>query len=307
VKHSTTTTFALAITLSALAILSGAYYWPVQDAYHPLNYGWNGCSAIAETPNSTLILSYHEKLPEKPLLAIIGPTLPFSTLDGAVVRNYLENNGTVLLADNFGSGNSLLKELNVSARFAGKPLADIYAYSKNPRFPFVSDFLPNAITFNVTVVMLDHPSFLEVDNSTDLTTFAFSSPFSFIDEHDTGQLAQNVSIRAYPVMALTHVGNGSLILISDPDMFINDVIGLFDNMRVFENLVNSTGGAPMFDVAHLANAPMTSLRLTVKDAISKLGPFVLSNTYVQIALVTLLVGIGLPLQLLRRFRRKRQE
>ena len=287
-------------------MLSASYYWPIEDSYHPLNKRWNGCSEIASaTKNTTLLLSYGKELPKNWTLAIIGPSLPFSASDGRIIRKYLEENGTVLLADDFGSGNSLLEELNVSVRFAGKPLADIYAYSRNPNFPLVSGFFPSPLSDSVSVVILDHPSFLQIGDPSQATVLASSSPFSFIDVQGSGKPAQNESVDSYPVMAYTHVGSGSLVLVADSGMFINEMIGLYDNMRLFENVVRAGGGYLILDVAHLANAPLTNTRLTVKNTVDGLIRFAQASIYVQALLVLLVLIVSLPLQLLRRAKRRK--
>jgi len=287
-------------------MLGASSYWPIRDSYHPLNNGWNGCSSIASvSKNTTLLFSYGQELPKNSTLAIIGPSLSFSASDGAVIRDYLERNGTVLLADDFGSGNSLLQELNVSVRFAGKPLADLYAYSKNPSFPLVSDFEPSPISHNVSVVVLDHSSFLEVGNSSQVTVLASSSSFSFIDVQGNGRPAQNESINSYPVMAYTHIGPGSLVLIADSGMFINEMIGLYDNLRLFENVVRASGAFLVFDLAHLANAPLTNMRLLVRNTVGRLIGFAQASMYVQGLLVLLVLLVSLPIQRLRRANRRR--
>jgi hypothetical protein len=287
-------------------MLGASSYWPIQDSYHPLNNDWNGCSEIASaSKNITLLFSYGQELPKNSTLAIIGPSLSFSASDAAIIRNYLERNGTVLLADDFGSGNSLLQELNVSVRFTGKPLADLYAYSKNPSFPLVSDFSPSPISDNVSVVVLNHPSFLQIGNTSQVTILASSSPFSFIDLQGSGTPAQNESINSYPVMAYTHIGPGSLVLIADSGMFINEMIGLYDNMRLFENVVSAGGGGFLvFDLEHLAGAPLTNMRLLVKNTLGRLIGFARASIYVQGLFVLLVVLVSLPIQRLRRANRR---
>lgn len=287
-------------------MLSASYYWPIQDPYHPLNNDWNGCSEIAsKTKNPTLLLSYSRALPRNSTLVIIGPSLLYSVADGTIIRNYLASNGTVLLADDFGSGNSLLEELNVSARFAGKPLADLYAYSKNPTFPLVSGFSNSALSDNVSVAILDHPSFLDIRDSSQITVLASSSPFSFIDVQGDGKPAQNESINSYPVIALVHVGTGSLVLVANAGMFLNEMIDLYDNARLFANVVRAGGGSLLFDVAHLANAPLTSTRIMIKNSLDAFIRFAQASTYFQALVVVLVVAASLPFQLVRLAKRRK--
>jgi hypothetical protein len=303
--RTSTRSIALAAVLSVLVMLPAAYYWPIEDPYHPSNVGWNGCSEIASNKNATLLQSYNQELPTNSTLVIIGPSLPYSVKDSTIIGNYLRSRGTVLLADDFGSGNSLLEELNVSARFAGKPLADLYAYSKGPAFPLANVFSNSSVLDNASVVILDHPSFLDIGDSSQVTVLASSSPFSFIDLQGNGKPVQNESVRSYPVIAYVHVGAGSLVLISDASMFINEMIGLYDNSRLFASILKIGGGSLLFDVAHLSHAPLTNMRLAIKDYLGGLARFARANIYLQAGLVVLIFALSLPFHLVRRVRRRK--
>jgi hypothetical protein len=306
VKTSIARSLALAITLSLLVMLVVSYYLPIEDPYHPLNENWNGCSEIASAANTARLLpSYSQELPRNSTLVIMGPSLPFSASDAKIVRDYLQRNATVLLTDDFGSGNSLLEALNVSARFDGKPLADLYAYSKNPTFPLVSDFSNSPLSDNVSVVILDHSSFLDIHDPSQVTVLATSSPFSFIDIQGNGRPALNESVQSYPVMAYTRIGAGSLVIIADASIFINDMIGLYDNARLFSNIVHIAGGTVLFDVAHLANAPLTSMRVSTKNLLDELVHSAQANVYLQAFLVVLVFAVSVPFQLVRREKRRR--
>lgn len=299
----------LAAALSAILALSSAYYWPITDAYHPLNPGWDGCNKVAKTSRSTMLFSYDEPIMNaSSLLAIIGPATQFSERESGAVRRFLEAGGTALLADDFGTGNSLLEALNVSARFSNEPLADLLYYSRDPRFPLVFDFSPSPITYNITTILMDRPSYIESVDSSQMVELARSSPFSFVDFRGDGQPASNETIKSYPVMASVSVGEGLLVLISDPGMFTNDLIDLYDNMQVFRNMLKIGDGSIIFDVAHLQNAPMTDGRVMFKNAVdSTRSGLLLSEigVYVQFV-VALAVVLGLLLVIVRRSRRESQ-
>jgi len=204
--------------------------------------------------------------------------------------SFLEGGGTVLLADDYGSGNSLLQNLNVKARFAGKPLADLYFYSKAPSFPIITDFTPNPVTRNLTSVIMDHPTYLEILDPTTLTVLALSSPFSFIDSLNNGTLPLNESTQSYPVIASSPVGKGLLVLVANAYAFTNEMIGLYDNRLLFSNLLKAANGTVAFDLAHLKKAPLTDYRIAFRNA---LGTWVtsLNSTIAQLALTATLVAV----------------
>jgi hypothetical protein len=296
---------AAGVALSAVLMLSVGYYWPIQEAYHPLNQDWNGCSRIAGlTANTTLLMSYDKPLPNATsLLAIIGPSVNFTKRESSNIRKFLDYGGVVLLADDFGTGNSLLEGLNVSARFSHEPLADLYYYGKNPDFPIITGFSPSLATDNLGAIVLDRPSYISTGNSSSVTKIGSSSPFSFIDPSGNGRPSTNETINSYTVLATVRIGSGPLLLVADPSMFINDMIGLYDNMRLFQNALRMSDGSVIFDTAHLARAPLTDWRIMLKDEFSslRLGK---TGMYLPVAVVAALV-LAFSIQLLRLARRNR--
>jgi len=299
VKLRRARSLAFAAVLSALLVLSVAYYWPIQEAYHPLNLDWNGCSRIANTTqNTTLLLSYDRPLPNATsLLAIVGPSIDFTRDESFKIGKFLEGGGVVLLADDFGTGNSLLGALNVSALFSKKPLADLYYYSRDHSFPLITDFSPSPATDNLTAIVLNRPSHIEIGNSSLVTKIGSSSPFSFIDFSGEGKSLANETVDSYPVLVSVKIGRGLLLLVADPSMFINDMIGLYDNMRLFQNALKMGGGSVIFDTAHLARAPLTNWRIMLKDRFNslRLGK---ESMYIPLLVVMILV-LSFSFQLLR--------
>ena len=297
---------ALVVALSGVLMLSIAYYWPVQEPYHSLNYGWNGCSKIADTTqNTTLIFSYDKIPPERALLAIIGPGTEFSKSEGLAIQRFLESGGTVLLADDFGTGNGLLQRLGVAARFSGKPLADLLYYDRQWSFPLITDFSPSQVTTNITTIIMDSPSYIELGNSSQLTVLAMSSTFSFIDMNRGNQPAVNTTLNSYPVIASVSVAKGILVMISDPGIFVNEIVDLYDNMRLFRNLLAIGEGSLFLDVAHLSKAPLTDARIDFINAVDSIRNFLLYSmlgAFVQSA-VTIAIILTLSIEILRKTRR----
>ena len=237
-----------------------------------------------------LLYSYAIPLPNATaLIAIIGPRIPFQSSETDVLRSFLESGGTVLLADDFGTGNGLLQSLNVSARFSGQAIADLYFYSRTPSFPLVSDFVPDPVNSNVTALIMDHPTYIEILNSALVKAIAFSSPFSFIDLHNNGTLLPNENTQPYPVIATTHIGTGLLVMVANANMFDNELINLFNNQLMFRNLLRIAPGTTTFDLAHLQSAPLTNPRINFRKE------FDLWLTVLQSSLVEGLVAAGLIL------------
>jgi hypothetical protein len=70
-----------------------------------------------------------------------------------------------------------------------------------------------------------------------------------------------------PVIANTDLGEGTIIVISDSSIIINGMIGLDDNYKLIENIINlATSSSDVYlDQSHI---PVSNL-LTVKDQINK--------------------------------------
>ena len=294
-----------ALLFSLLIIGSVSYSAPISEPYYPLNDGWNGCSQIYEmTPGPELLYSYQTPLPNHTaLITIIGPTIPFLSSETAELRSFLQNGGTVLLADDFGTGNGLLQSLNVSARFSGQALADLYFYSRTPSFPLVSDFVPDPLTSNVTALILDHPTYIEILNPALVKVVALSSPFSFVDLHNNDTLSPNENTQAYPVIATTHIGGGLLVLVANSNMFDNELINLFNNQLFFRNLLRIASGTTVFDLAHLRSAPLTNPRITFRKELDT-SLTLLYSTVVQGSVVAALILVFAGIFLVMDRRRK---
>jgi len=294
---------ALAGIFTILIATAFAYYLPIQDPYHPLNTSWNGCSELFQMyGNTTLLSSYDEAMPSGSLLAIMGPNLEFTTHDASVIHAFLDAGGTVLLADNFGTGNLLLEALGVNVRISGKPLADLYFYTRNPEFPITYDFSPSPLTANLTAIVFNHPSYLVAANSS-ATILASSSPFSFIGLNQ-GHPVANESAASYPVIAISTVGKGSLIVIADPNIFTNEMLSLLDNTLLFRNLMKGHSHL-IIDVAHLRNAPLTSYRIQLKEEFDLTRNFLfLSQTGIYLQWLSLVaIILGFSLEIARRMRK----
>lgn len=305
-KLTSSKSIALGVVLSAIFMGLVANYWPIQDAYHPLNVDWNGCSDIIGTAqNATILATYAEPLPNGiSLLAIVAPSKEFRTNEASALLGFVKSGGILMLADDAGSGNSLLRALNVSVRFEGNSIADLLYYSIDTRFPVVVDFSPSPITANVSSIILNHPSYLEIQNSSLVQVLAHTSPFSFID-HGTHKPSSNETLQQYPVIAETEIGRGKLVLIADPRMFTNEMIEVADNMHLFRNLLNLGGGDLLFDTAHLAAAPLTDLRLGMRQWVSSTYILFSHETLYMPILLVIVLALGVSLEAIRLGRRRR--
>ena len=204
-----------------------------------LSTEWNGCSqfakVLAERGNLVWIMYPYNTLDldEKGVLIVVGPDVDFSSLEIDAVSNFLNRGGTLLLADDFGTANTLIAGLGIDGKFYDRPLGDIF-YCKRADFPVVARIEDQKLSYGVEKLVLNVPSVITGSEGE-----AFSSKVSVVGGKR----------RSYPIMAETRYGEGRVILLSDPDIVINDMMA--ENRNFVENLVAYLGSDLFyFDDAH---------------------------------------------------------
>ena len=265
---------AIAIVLVAATLVIVSMTAPVVSTttdFSIYNTGWNGTSKLAiltyqvgkfvptfristNGADVTIANTGLEQLtldPASSSLIIIGPTKAFSQTDGAVVGNFVRAGGVLFLADDFGKGNSLLERMGATSRFSGSLVIDL-AYEKRPEFSVCFDIRPSALTNNVSTMLLNYPSSLEI-NATTTQAFAYTSVASWLDTN--GDLYQELGEPKgpFPILAIESLGSGRVVLLSDPSVLINGMNKYMNNSILARNLIDfvSAGRSQVFfDESH---------------------------------------------------------
>ncbi|MEF8873109.1 MAG: DUF4350 domain-containing protein [Candidatus Thermoplasmatota archaeon] len=233
------------------------------------NPGWNGCSDLAVktremgsfTPNIELAegkrtevtqkeLTEYDAEPEKTGIMIIGPRQEFSGESKDFVHDFLQDGGKVVLADDRGSGNSLLEGLDTNSSFRTSPLLDL-SFEKKPKFGVAYNTTEHHITDNISHVMLNAPTAIDKDENA--TTLLTSSRASWLDENENKMKDDDESFKQYPLITAESYGEGELILVSDPSIFINSMLNKMDNRALSVNILDylSRGRSNLiFDESH---------------------------------------------------------
>ena len=205
------------------------------------NTNWNGCSEFAKVlvergKIAPVLYSYNSiDLKREGVLIVVGPDVDFSPLEIEEVRSFLEEGGTLFIADDFGLANSLLEGLEVKGKFSDKPLGDIF-YCKRADFPVVARIEDPQLSYGVEKLVLNIPS---VITGLEGEEEVFSSKVSVVGGNR----------RSYPILAEIRYGAGRVILLSDPDILINDMAA--ENGKFIDNLVGYLGSDLFyFDDAH---------------------------------------------------------
>jgi len=270
-KTTTLIVFTIIFILSWLPIaLSVLSKEPSPPSFSIYNTDWDGCSKFRELIENegfhvkTLIssLSMINRIEQPAVLVIIGPSKYYSPSE--IIPNlllFLQRGGGILIADDFGSGNTILQILfQFQIKFSDKILMDAGSYDKNPVLPIITNFMPHPITSGVNSIILNHASAIVGPNDTSLILLppvATTTRFSWLDadhdyEYDTGE-----QVGPFTVATAFEALNGSIVILSDASIFINDMIERADNAKFALNIINwlsnyNKSATIVFDESHLA-------------------------------------------------------
>lgn len=279
------------VTLVSIAMVSlmavTIWFFPTTIDFAPQNPFWNGLEKFRSRFDVVPVSSLSE-LPDvatETLLTLI-PQEKLSEADLAHVRTYLRNKGTVLLADDWGTGNDILEYLGVQVRFSHKPLLDAVFNTRNRRLPLATQLEPSPLTAGLSALALNYATVLEGEHLA--VVIVRSSPFSYLDEDGNGSLSENEPLGPFPIVEQLTVEAGKLVLLSDPSLLINSMLDKRDNAAFVDRLIKIPGPETtvLIDQSHIRTSRLVQIRTGLQDLrtiVSSPGP--------TLALIVIVVGI----------------
>lgn len=281
--------FLTLFTIALVIMLAVAmWFFPSNDDFRVDNPFWNGLTDVsASCPAASLeSLSHLPSLPGDSTLIVI-PYTDFTAAELEELERFVERGGTLVLADDYGFGNKVLDYVGLEARFSEGVLLDQMFYYKNERFPRIFHVASSSVTGNIESLVFNHATCLDNVRSGD--ALALSSSFSFIDLNDNKEWDDGEPSGPLPVIAGFDLGEGQVILVSDPSLFINSMESMDGNSAFIENIANLTPAGVYIDQSHL---PLSSLQqtkgrlATVRDSLaSSVGAVVLVIVLLAITLL----------------------
>jgi len=268
----------LGLALGLLALLVALV--PSTDDFSPDNPLWNGLTAFCQEFNASVVDSRGVKaLSPDTALVIVGPSLYVSAADSAALRSYVEDGGLLIVADDFGTGNSVLEALGVSARIRGGLLEDGVFMYKSPMLPRVL-LRANGTVFEL---YLNYASVVEPSGRG--VCLAYSSPFSYLDLNSNGVRDEGEPYGPFCVVYLEPLAAGKVVVISDASIFINSMLKMGGNSAMIKSLVTRRA---VYVLSGLwSRSSYAYARSFVVSAVSFL--FASSLRYVSVPLTGLLV------------------
>jgi hypothetical protein len=261
---------AIAIAVVLLIISMAAPVVSSSADFSIFNSGWNGTSKLAiltykagkfvpdfqvkstgtDITITQLGLDEISLDPATSALVVIGPGKTFTSSEGQIVGDFVRNGGELLLADDFGTGNSLLTAMGAVSQFSNQLVMDL-SFEKQPEFSVVYDLRPDPSTRNVSTLLLNYPSSLTIGGGTEV--IASSSIASWLDTNGNRLQEWGEPRGPFPVAAREYLGTGEILLLSDPSVLINGMAGQMDNGIFGANLIDEVCNgrtAVFFDESH---------------------------------------------------------
>ncbi|MEM0287886.1 MAG: DUF4350 domain-containing protein [Nitrososphaerota archaeon] len=253
---------AAGIAVAIVAIMLVVYFVPPVDEFQPANPFWNGLSKFYSLSSAKVD---DTSLPSNGLgqvLFIIAPSTPFTQIQASYIKQFVSSGGTLVLADNFGTGNSLLKLIGIESRFSGKLLDDALFNQGIPELPYA--FLSNS----KDTIALNYATSLNISDAAAII-LASSSPFSYLLANSS---SASITYGPFPVAAKIPYGSGYIILVSDPSIFTNSMINKGSNLQFIMSLIGSSS-IVYFDTSHLVYGPLDAAKEIELHAYSMLSQF----------------------------------
>ena len=273
-----------AALLAVIAFVLLVQYAPDSVAFSPNNYGWNGLQGVSSAYNVNFTTSL-SSLPAKGVLAILQPSVNFSSADANSVKNFLLGGGTVLVADKSGVANSLLHGIGAAITIESQYSISDPVYNWRAKSVPTALVLPSAgaaYLANVSGIALNQPSPLALANSA-ASQVAITSQFSETQSGSKGP---------FVVMASERIGAGTLIVVGDSQFLLNSEWTTANNKILIGNLFANT--SVFIDASHWMSSPLTSSTARVKTGLRQIYATI-STVPLRYVFVLVMVGVALVL------------
>jgi hypothetical protein len=256
-------------------------------AFDVFNQGWDGTSELRsradDVATGTTVLvdtDQYASVPANDSVALVlSPETGFEIDEVGDVSAFVRRGGTLVVAEDFGQhGGALLAGVGASARFSGRLLRDERHNFRTPRMPVATNGSETAVTDAGTRLTLNHGTAVVPNGSTvGLTT----SSVAYLDANRNGELDGDESVGAYPVVTVERVGQGRVVAVGDPSVFLNAMAGRSGNREFLRGLL--AGRHVVFDASQSDRVPPLAYGVdVVRDA-----PLLQSALGVAVVLVVL--------------------
>lgn len=268
-----TSSVLIVVVLIVLVVsMLSVYFFPSQEDFMVSNTLWNGMKSFAGEIGATVIDSLDEMADaSETATLILVPYLEFSDDDLATITGFVRDGGRLLLMDDYGRGNDVLAHLGVNVRFTGKLLVDPIFHYRNLRLPEIVDFADEVSSAGVEMILMNHATSLA--NTLESSVLARSSESSYLDVDENGVRGEDESVGPFPVVVRYPYGSGEVVVIADPSIVINSVVGKADNTIFLAYLAGGwgEGNEVLVTTSHLPKSTLDLSKAALDEVRQVLG------------------------------------
>jgi len=284
---------ALTLIFSILFSLYLVYTIPPAEDYNPENPEWNGLTSLKQQTNTTEITNINQLKqianPKQTTILILGPEKPYTPEETQTIKEILEKGATILVADDFGQANTLLEQMEIPCKFTQKILIDPVFYYKDPKLPIILNIKNTTWTKNIKQLILNYATTLNITGP-EIEILANTSQYSYLDINMNEQQDPEDPTGPQPILAQTKIGEGTLILLSDPSIFINVMINKENNTQLLKNI--SEGRKTYLDISHYNLTLHTQLRMSIRVTLNYVYTPEIKYTIVTLTTVAAIYRVG---------------
>lgn len=283
------------VVVVVLATVTGATTSPT--AYSAYNGDWDGTSEFRKQTNAaaggeTVVVdtaAYDRREAESTVAIVIAPSEPYTEEELATIRSFVVGGGMLVVASDFApEANQLLEGVGATARIDGSPLRDERSFYRTAALPVIRDVREDPLTEGVDALTLNHPTAVRPN---DARVLAATSGFAYLDTRRNAELDLEEDMRSYPVVTSERVGDGQVVTVSDPSIFLNGMRDRTDNARFADGLATARPEV-MLDFSHGATVPPFVVIAGVLQTAPVLQALLVGGGVVAVAVWVFLPGLG---------------
>jgi hypothetical protein len=277
---------ALVLAFLVVLVVAGSTSTAAFGLY---NGAWDGASGVRAVASSsgadatvvTNASAYDDVSPNGTVAFVVAPTEPYTAGDRARLRAFVRSGGTLVVAEDVGDGgNEVLRSVGADARFDGRLVRDMRNHGPTTAMP-LADPVENVSAFAaVDEVMLNHGTVVDAGDG-NVTVLATTSEYAYLDVDDDDEADENETFAARPVVTAERVGEGRVVAVSDPSVFINAMTDRASNEAFLRALVGGNERV-LLDHSHSGSTPPVRAALL----------FLRGSPLAQVAVGAALLGVA---------------
>lgn len=227
--------------------------------FSPYNPNWDGtgefrdlAEANGETTVITTVSQYDSADPPSTTAFILAPAQSYSDAETATIRRFVQNGGVLVVADSYGSrGNEVLAATGATARFDGRILRDEQYNLRSASLPTIPNTADHKFLSDVESLTFNYGTAIRPGTA---QTIANSSEVSYLARNENDTLGSTTRLQSYPVVTTESIGEGTVVAVGDPSIFITSMLDTSDN-RIFASTLLTQRPNTVVDQSHAQSPP----------------------------------------------------